>query len=57
MLKEYGDIEEVCNHYAEYVDYYNSLSNADKKKERDEKFEKRLIPTKKKNNIIRKLFG
>ena len=25
MLKEYGNITEVCNHYAEYVDYYLSL--------------------------------
>ena len=41
MLREYGDIDEVCDHYAEYVDYYNALSNEDKKKERDEKFEKR----------------
>ena len=43
MLKEYGEINEVCDHYAEYVDYYNSLSNAEKKKERDAKFEKRII--------------
>lgn len=57
MLREYGDIIEVCNHYAQYVDYYNSLSNADKKKELDSKFEKRLIPAKKRNNIIRRLFG
>ena len=43
MLKEYGEVNEVCDHYAEYVDYYNGLSNADKKKERDDKFEKRLL--------------
>lgn len=49
MLKEYGDIDTVCDHYAEYVDYYNKLSNADKKKERDDKFEKRIIPHKHKN--------
>ena len=36
MLKEYGEVNEVCDHYAEYVDYYNALSNADKKKERDQ---------------------
>ena len=42
MLREYGDIDEVCDHYAEYVDYYNALSNEDKKKERDDKFNKRL---------------
>ena len=43
MLREYGNIDEVCDHYAQYVDYYNSLSNADKKKERDQKFEKRIL--------------
>ena len=43
MLREYGDIDEVCDHYAEYVDYYNALSNEDKKKERDDKFNKRLL--------------
>jgi len=48
MLKEYGNINDVCDHYAEYVDYYNHLSNADKKKERDAKFEKRIIPNSKK---------
>ena len=44
MLKEYGEINEVCDHYAEYVDYYNALSNDEKKKERDRKFAKRVIP-------------
>ena len=43
MLREYGDIDEVCDHYAVYVDYYNALSNEDKKKERDDKFNKRLL--------------
>ncbi len=56
MLKEYGDIESVCDHYAEYVDYYNSLSNADKKKERDSKFEKRLIKKEKKKSWLSKIF-
>ena len=43
MLKEYGPIDEVCDHYAEYVDYYNSLDAKEKKKEREKKFEKRMI--------------
>lgn len=47
MLKEYGDIDEVCDHYAEYVDYYNALSNEEKKKERDEKFARRIVTNKK----------
>ena len=57
MLKEYGDIKDVCDHYAEYVDYYNSLDNAGKKKERDEKFNKRIIPHVKRRGIFDKIFG
>lgn len=57
MLKEYGDIEEVCDHYAEYVDYYNKLNNEDKKKERDAKFEKRIIKKIEKRSLFNKIFG
>lgn len=57
VLKEYGEINEVCNHYSEYVDYYNSLSNADKKKERDMKFQKRVIKEQKKRSLISRIFG
>lgn len=57
MLKEYGNINEVCDHYAQYVDYYNSLSNADKKKERDAKFNKRLILNHKKRGFFQRIFG
>ena len=53
MLKEYGEINEVCDHYAEYVDYYNKLSNEDKKKERDAKFSKRIIYDQKINLVER----
>ena len=56
MLKEYGDINEVADHYAQYVDYYNALSNDEKKKERDRKFEKRVIPNSK-VSFIEKLFS
>ena len=57
MLKEYGDVNEVCDHYAEYVDYYNSLSNAEKKKVRDEKFERRIIKaTSKKKGFLSRFF-
>lgn len=57
MLNEYGEINEVCDHYAEYVDYYNSLSNADKKKERDEKFNKRIIAHTKRKGFFDRIFG
>lgn len=42
-LVEYGEIQEVCNHYSEYVDKLNSMSDKEKKKMLDEKFKKRLI--------------
>ena len=42
-LKEYGDVEEVCDEYAEYVDFYNSLKKKEKKKLNDEKFESRIV--------------
>ena len=48
MLKEYGEVNEVCDNYSKYVDYYNSLSDADKKKERESKFDKRIIHKKNK---------
>lgn len=56
MMKEYGDVDTVCDHYAEYTDYYNSLSDKEKKKVRDEKFEKRVIPNEKKKGFLSKLF-
>ena len=56
MLKEYGDIEAVCDHYADYVESYNSLSKAEKKKERDEKFKERIIKNKK-VSLIDRIFG
>ena len=42
-LKEYGDVEEVCDEYAEYVDFYNSLKKKEKKKLNDEKFASRIV--------------
>ena len=47
-LVEIGDIATVCEHYAAYVDQYNGLSDAEKKKQRDAKFAKRIIKDKKK---------
>ena len=57
MLKEYGEVNEVCSHYAEYVDYYNSLDDKAKKAERDAKFAKRVIPNDKKKGFFSRLFG
>ena len=39
MLKS----EEVCDEYAEYVDFYNSLKKKEKKKLNDEKFASRIV--------------
>ena len=55
MLKEYGDIKKVCNDYAEYIDYYNSLSANEKQNERTAKFEKRIIDNPKKS-FLSKIF-
>ena len=42
-LKRFGEVNEVCDEYAEYVDFYNSLKKKEKKKLNDEKFEKRIL--------------
>lgn len=55
-MKEFGTIEEVCDHYAEYVEYYHTMTKAEKKAEREEKFKKRIIKNRKVGWIDR-LFG
>ena len=42
-LKRFGEVNEVCDEYAEYVDFYNSLKKKEKKKLNDEKFAKRIL--------------
>lgn len=44
MLQEYGEVNTVCNHYAKYVEYLNSLDEESINKVRKEKFERRIIP-------------
>ncbi len=56
-LQEYGDINEVCDKYSKYVDHYNALSEADKKKIRDEKFALRKIKSEKRKSLFRKIVG
>ncbi|MEG0360014.1 MAG: ATP-binding cassette domain-containing protein [Longicatena sp.] len=46
-LREIGDIQTVCDHYATYVDEYNTMDEATKKKQRDELFKERMIHDKK----------
>ena len=47
-LVEMGEINKVCDDYAEYVEFMDSMTKKQKKKFLDEKFEKRLIEPKKK---------
>lgn len=42
-LKEYGDVQTVCDHYADYVERYNKMSDAKKKAELESKFKERVI--------------
>lgn len=54
-LNEYGQVNEVCGHYSEYVDYLNSLSKADKKAEVDRKFQERVITDARESGLDRVL--
>lgn len=51
-LKEMGDINEVCDHYAEYVDKLNAMSAKEKKAANDKKFAARIIKSDRKENLI-----
>ena len=55
-LMEMGPIDEVCDHYSEYVEKLNAMPNKEKKKMLDEKFKERLIINEKKSFWSR-LFG
>ncbi len=56
QLKEYGEINEVCDHYAAYIERYNQMTKAEKSAELNEKFKKRIIKNRKKS-LFEKLFG
>ena len=56
-LQEMGPIDEVAEHYSEYVDHLNSLKGKKKKEFLDKKFEKRLLPADEKKGIFSKMFG
>ena len=55
-LVEMGPIDEVCDHYAEYVDKLNAMSDKEKKKALEDKFKDRLIVDEKKSFWSR-IFG
>ena len=48
-LVEMGEINEVADHYSEYVEKLNSMPGKEKKKMLDEKFKERLIVNEKKS--------
>lgn len=56
-LVEFGDIDEVCDHYSAYVDQYNAMSEKEKKKLRDEKFAKRIIKHPEKKTLWDRILG
>ncbi len=56
QLKEYGDINTVSKHYEEYVEKINEMSPAEKKKESESKFQKRILKNRK-ISFIDKLFS
>lgn len=55
-LIEMGPIDEVCDHYSEYVEKMNAMPAKDKKKFLDDKFKERLIVEDKKP-FWKKFFG
>lgn len=55
-LMEMGPIDEVCDHYSDYVEKLNAMPGKEKKKMLDEKFKERLIINEKKSFWSR-LFG
>lgn len=46
-VREYGQVDPVCDRYSEYVEYLNSMNAQQKKEENEKKFQKRLIVDKK----------
>lgn len=46
-MKEYGTIDEVCDHYSDYIERYQAMTKAEKKAEQEEKFKERIIRNKK----------
>ncbi len=55
-LKEYGEINEICDKYAEYVEKLNEMDPKEKKAELKRKFDKRIINNKK-LSLIDRIFG
>ncbi|TGY65964.1 ABC transporter ATP-binding protein [Dubosiella muris] len=57
QLREIGPVNEVAEHYSEYVDLLNGLKGKEKQKFLDEKFKKRLLPKEEKKGFLKKIFS
>ena len=57
QLREIGPVNEVAEHYSEYVDLLNGLKGEEKQKFLDEKFKKRLLPKEEKKGFLKKIFS
>ena len=55
-LQEVGPVEEVAQHYSQYVDELNALKGKKKQAFLNEKFKKRLLPKEEKKGLFAKLF-
>lgn len=56
-MKEYGEVNEVCEHYSEYVAECNKLNRKDKKAFNEKKFQNRILITKAKPSIWKRIAG
>lgn len=54
-MREYGEVESVCDHYSEYIAEYNQLSDKEKKALNAERFKKRIIEVQKKKSLFKKI--
>lgn len=55
-LREYGDIKEVSDNYSKFIDEYNEMSPAEKKKLNELRFAKRLIDNQgEKLNLLKRI--
>lgn len=55
-LVEFGDINEVCDHYSDFIDEYNAMNEKDKKIFNARRFEERIIKEDKKRSLFDRLF-
>lgn len=52
VLQEVGDINQVCEHYSEYVEQLNALKGKEKQKFLMKNLQKRLLPPQKKRKLF-----